>query len=247
MKTSQIKKEAGKILSGNIKKSALFILFPVVLTGVFTVFPVLINAYITEPITGILLAGSATVIYVLLRRVIRLSSLAWFVFIKKKNRLVKSLYWMSPKRAMKFVGMRLSLFIRKAGWSFAFLFPGIFTILTFCILAYDSGFEFNLFLCGIIGGAVMLFTGLAFRFVILQRYFMAEYLLVSDPKIKVRDAVSQSKEIMNGRLKKTAFFKLSFVPWFVLCAGILPVFYVWPKYRQSCALLAKELNTIQKS
>jgi flavin reductase (DIM6/NTAB) family NADH-FMN oxidoreductase RutF len=135
---------------------------------------------------------------------------AWFKFYNRNNKKGRVLFWFKPKYSAKSMRFYLSLFLRKSGWTFLLLLPGVFTATSFVLLAADGGIELNLFLCGIIGGGVMLILGMAFRFLIIQKYFLAQYLFVSDPKIKVRDALRQSTALMNGKLKKTALFKLSY-------------------------------------
>lgn len=242
MKFSQIKKTAKNTLSGNIRKILIYILFSIILTAVFTFIPIIVSSFVSAEIIVASVTGGSLLLYWIFRCAVRSGTVAWFSFYKRKNRLERALYWLRPGQASGSVRLRLSLLFRKAGWSFLLVFPGIFTVFSFCLLAFDSGLEFNLFLCGIIGGAVMLLLGLIMRFIIVQRYFLSEYIFIQSPDIKIKKAISLSKEKMNGRLKKTALFKLSFLPMMLLCIGIFPSFYVWPYYRQSCAVLAGELK-----
>ncbi|MBQ8783802.1 MAG: DUF975 family protein [Clostridia bacterium] len=242
MKNSQIKILTKGIINGSVGKSSLFMLFALCTLIFFTALPVVAAYFIPNTIISIAVIFVSLAIYALARCAFRSGSGAWFRFYQRKNRTGRVLYWFSPKRALRSMGLYASIFFRKLFWTLILILPGALTVFSFCYLAYDSGIEFNLFLCGIVGGAVLTAVGLLFRFILVQRYFLAQNIFVSDPKIKASQAIRLSREIMNGKLKRTALFKLSFTPWILLCAGVLPAIYVWPYYRQNCALLAGEIK-----
>ncbi|MBQ8227585.1 MAG: DUF975 family protein [Clostridia bacterium] len=242
MKSSQIKILTKGIINGNIKKSCLIMFLSLCILIFFTALPVAANYFIASPVINISVILLSLLAFAFARCAFRSGSGAWFRFYERKNRTERFIYWFLPKRVLRSMGFYFSLFVRKLLWTLILILPGMLTLFSFAFLAYDSGLEFNLFLCGIAGGVTMTVVGLMFRFVIVQRYFLAQHIFVSDPKLKINQAIRQSCEMMNGRLKKTALFKLSFTPWFLLCAGILPTLYVWPYYRQSCTLFANEIK-----
>lgn len=242
MKNSQIKILTKGILNGSVGKSNLFIIGWLCTLIFFTALPVVINKTISSSAVNIIVITATLLIYAFVRCSFRSGSCAWFRFYERKNRIGRVMYWFSPKRCLKSMGLYTALFFRKLMWTIILILPGIFTLFSFGFLAYDTGLEFNLFVCGIAGGALMTVLGLLFRFVIVQKYFLAQNIFVSNPKIKVSQAIKQSNEVMNGKLKKTALFKLSFAPWIFLCIGIFPALYVWPYYRQSCAVFAGEIK-----
>ncbi len=242
MKNSQIKIHTKQMLIGSIAKSGWFIILSLLALAFFTILPVTANHFIRNSSESIIVSVVSMLIYACIRCAFRSGSGAWFGFYKSKNRAEKALYWFAPKRIFRSMGLYSSLFFRKLFWTILFLSPGVITIFAFCYLAYDTGIEFNLFLCGVSGGAVLTILGVVFRFVTVQRYFLAREIFVTDPQITVTGAIRKSCEKMEGKLKRTALFKLSFIPWFLLCIGIFPVLYVWPYYRQSCVLLSEEIK-----
>ncbi len=242
MKNSQIKILTKGIINGNIGKSMLILCLFISFVIFFTALPYLVGVFVSDPIVSLLILSVVLVLNCFAYSAFRSGSCAWFQFHDRQNKAARTFFWFSPKRCVKSTGLYTSLFFRKLMWTVILLLPGAFTAISFVLLALDTGIEFNLFLCGIIASGVMMLLGLLFRFFIVQKYFLAQYLLVSDPKMKVRNAIKMSCEIMNGRLKKTALFKLSFIPWFALCAAIFPTVYVWPYYKQSCVLYSKELT-----
>ncbi len=242
MKNSQIKILTKGIINGTVKKSFLLLLFGCFALAAFTAIPVLINQFVSDEIISIAAVFLSVIIFAFFCCAFGAGSNAWFCFYKRENRAGRVIYWFWPKNNFKAFRLYSSLFFIKLLWTILMLLPGTIVIFSFCYLAYDTGLEFNLFACGIIGGVVLSLLGLIFRFIILQRYFMAQYFFVSDPKIKINQAIRKSCEVMNGKLKKTALFKLSFIPWILLCVGIFPLLYVWPYYRQSCILFANEIK-----
>ena len=238
MKNSQIKIQTKSIISGKTGEALLISLGIIFSVAVFSALSHIIYSLNLPVYVSIPLAVLTVFLQWLTYCALRSGRCAWFKFYNRNNKKGRVLFWFKPKYSAKSMRFYLSLFLRKSGWTFLLLLPGVFTATSFVLLAADGGIELNLFLCGIIGGGVMLILGMAFRFLIIQKYFLAQYLFVSDPKIKVRDALRQSTALMNGKLKKTALFKLSFIPWFILCIGILPSVYVQPYYRQSCVMYA---------
>ena len=246
MKGSQIKILSKGIISGRLKGSNILLFLMILNAALFTVLPFIINLLTdgySPKIKMISCVCAAAVI--LLFNMLAFSSFsagscAWFWFYNKKNRLGRTVFWFKPFRSFKAARLYVSLFLRKLLIACAFLLPGVGVLLSFVILAMNGGIEFNLFLAGVSGAAAMLILGSIFAFICTQRYFLTPYIVAANPKIKIKDAVSQSKILMNGRMKKTAGFKLSFMPWFILCAAVFPIYYVWPYYKQSCAVYAKQ-------
>lgn len=242
MKNSQIKILTKGVLNGNVARTALFLLLRFCTVVFFTAIPVVVNFYVSNPIISVLSVTVSLVALAFVRCGFDAGSNAWFSFYKRKNRAGRAIFWFAPRNNLKAVRLYSALFFVKLFWTILMLLPGVMVVFAFCYLAYDAGIEFNLFLCGIAGGGILLVVGLIFRFLIVQKYFLAKSILIENPSIAVVKAIRQSCEKMNGKLKKTALFKLSFTPWFFVCIGILPIFYVWPYYRQSCTLFAGEIK-----
>lgn len=87
------------------------------------------------------------------------------------------------------------------------------------------------------GLASLAAAGLIFYGIAVQRYSKATFYLVRCENFTPLDATRESVANTRGRLAEIFFFKLSFAPWFLLCLGIFPAFYVVPYYRQSVACL----------
>lgn len=85
----------------------------------------------------------------------------------------------------------------------------------------------------LIGTAVLALTGFAFYSVSVQKYSRALFFLAAYENISPLEALKLSKKMTGRGDIKLLMFKLSFLPWFVLCLAVIPVFFVIPYYKQS--------------
>ena len=85
------------------------------------------------------------------------------------------------------------------------------------------------------GTVLLILIGLGFWLFTIQRYDCAMFYLVTIPDMTVSEAMTKSRESMKGKCLRMLAFKASFLPWFILCAAILPAGYVIPYYKQSLA------------
>jgi uncharacterized membrane protein len=74
---------------------------------------------------------------------------------------------------------------------------------------------------------------------------MVPYILARNPELDYQEALSLSKEMMNGHKFNTFVLELSFIGWNILSTltlGILGFLYVKPYYYSTCAQLYLELS-----
>ena len=77
------------------------------------------------------------------------------------------------------------------------------------------------------------------------QYAMVEYILADDPEISYRDALSKSKEMMQGNKMRLFWLDLSFIGWdflSILTLGLLQPFYVNPWRQQTKAAFYEALK-----
>lgn len=129
-----------------------------------------------------------------------------------------------------------------------FLLPA--TVCTAAALAqYIRGTSvYTLAILGAASAALWIF-GAVYTTLFLQRFFLAAYLIADNPELRVRNAFRDSARIMDACMMRgsTARMKLSFLPWFLSCALIFPIFYVYPYYKQACACYARHILSHQAS
>lgn len=247
MKNSQIKTLSKEILGESGKESRILMLLIILNLLFFSLLPcgtnLLANKFFNNfgTVISAAVTVAALIIYLFTYSSFAAGSCAWFNFYGKKNRAAKAAYWFKLSKSALSARLFILLFLKKFFWYLTFLFPGAAVIISSVILAMNGGIELNFFACTVAGGAVMLLLGLVFCFIVLQKYFLAPYIMAADPSLNAREAIRLSRLASNGRMKKTAAFKLSFIPWFLSCVAVFPVFYVWPYYKQSCAVYAKQI------
>ena len=72
----------------------------------------------------------------------------------------------------------------------------------------------------------------------LYSYLMVPFILINNPQLSAKEAMSYSRAIMQGYRWKYFCLRLSFIGWHLLNSftyGILGIFYVYPYYDAACA------------
>lgn len=123
-------------------------------------------------------------------------------------------------------------------WLTLFSLPAIVFMWAFYRLAAENS-SFYVTLSVLAGGAVLFIGGIVFAGAVMQKYALSRYLIAENPLMSAFSALRESKIKMAGREWSFLLFKLSFFPWFLSCALVLPLFYVVPYYLQSCACFAR--------
>ncbi len=169
---------------------------------------------------------------------------AWYSGItdERKNYTRRLFFWFRPKNSFRALRFKVLLVTIKAMWAVVFFLP--FAVLTWSIyyLSGSGGLELYLFI-SLSGGAILTAVcGAIFYFIAMQKYFIAEYLYSSDPRLKPLTAIRQSKNLLDGHILEIVCFKLSFTPWFLSCIFIAPAFYFLPYYKESCCVVAKKIT-----
>ena len=84
--------------------------------------------------------------------------------------------------------------------------------------------------------AVLGFIGFGFYCVFIQRYSQSAFYLVCYKDFSVSDAIRESVRKTQNNLVDILLFKISFLPWFLLSASIVPMLFVIPYYKQSLTI-----------
>ncbi len=87
------------------------------------------------------------------------------------------------------------------------------------------------------GLSILAVAGFFFWLIFIQRYSKAMFYLASYKDFSAGEAIKESVRKTRDNLFDILLFKLSFLPWLVLCLGILPALYVIPYYKQSVTCL----------
>ena len=144
--------------------------------------------------------------------------------------------WYSYKKAFRAFALTLTLLLIKSGIVLLFCLPGLALAAGGIYMLFSSGISLGTALTVFSGSAVLLAVGAVFSFCTVQRYAAAPYIAAIRPCTGVRSAINASARIMQGRYLSCAAFKLSFAPWLLSCLLVVPALFVWPYYRQACAV-----------
>lgn len=225
--------------------TAMLALLPVLLLKLAEVSSYLLNGF--NPLIKNLIAISGfllvTFAAVCIYSSFSMGEKAWYTgkLTKKKNSGKRLRFWFSPLNSFKALRLETILFLLKLFWTIVLLSPSALIFSAAVATAYTGGIEITLLMALVGGGTLLLIAGLIFRFIILQRYFLAPYLMASDPKLKSILAVKQSKNLLEGHIFRIVTFKLKFIPYFLLYPLVIPIFFLHPYYKQSCSVIAKEI------
>ncbi len=144
-------------------------------------------------------------------------------------------YYFHPLRAVGAVSFTFKMLIIK-------LILVIVSFLPFavsCILIYNL-LKSNVSLlvaCFMAVGCLAFFaSGIVFYKEITLSFFLAPYYFIEGRYISFSHLVASSQKDMQSTKKALRKLKMSFIGWFLLCAFIFPIGYVWSYYKQTMAL-----------
>ncbi len=158
-----------------------------------------------------------------------------------RGRSLKTVFgWYAPQKAVRAFFVSTVIFAIKAAIYILFSLPGLALAAGGVYMLFSSGVSMSIAVVIFTGSAVLLLLGAGFAFCAVQRYAAATYIVALRPKTKARSAISASAKIMQGRYISCAAFKLSFLPWLLSCVLIVPTLFVWPYYKQACAIWVLE-------
>ncbi len=86
------------------------------------------------------------------------------------------------------------------------------------------------------GIAILAILGIGFYSVFIQRYSQSAFYLVCYKDFSASDAIRESVRKTRNNLADILLFKISFLPWLLLSAAIVPMLFVIPYYKQSLTL-----------
>jgi uncharacterized membrane protein len=165
----------------------------------------------------------------------------------KETQIFNLFYFFRIKKFFKILGLHLNVFGRSLLWLMLFFFPAV--LLFFFSLQYgaitlpisrlnDMELTSLIMLAFCVAFALL---ALIFAIIFAGRYYLAVYILISNPTIKIRQCIKKSVYCTKGRLGDLFIFKLSFILWFFSCAALVPLLFVLPYYSTACAIFAEYL------
>lgn len=245
MNYKSIKKLSKQINKDNYLNALGLVGIGLIITAAFCALPFMIRKlFIGNFSTYSVIFLFISSVYYVFRAAYSAGETAWYSgrITRRKDCYKRFIFWLKPKYVFKAIRLKTLLFLIKSTVTIVFVSPALLTILFAINLAFTGGIEVSVFAALIIGGFVLMLVGLIFSFIINQRFFLAKYLLSDNPKLGVFQVIKQSNNLTEGQLHYIVKFRLGFIPWFLLCLLIFPTIYVYPHYKQSSCIIAKELR-----
>lgn len=251
MKSAVIKQESKALIKGKRVRALSITLFSVIFCIILTLlsFGIMFASPLFGDSAGVNIAAAVILGVLSLAAIFFYSSSsvgekAWYggITAQKSNYTRRLFFWFRPKNSMRALRFRFLLLTVKALWAAVFFLPAAILLWTIYYLSGTGGVEFYLFLSLAGGTVLMTVCGAIFYFIAMQKYFIAEYLFSSNPRLSAWTAIKQSKNLLDGHITEIVRFKLSFLPWFMSCIFVVPAFYFLPYYKESCCVVAKRIT-----
>lgn len=125
------------------------------------------------------------------------------------------------------------LFCLKIFWLAVFETVPVSSAVLFYFYLSENSLSLRAFSVLCVGIIILAAAGLGFYFVFIQRYSKAAFFLACYEDFSPIDAIKESIRKTKESLADILLFKLGFLPWFMLCIGIVPMLFVIPYYKQS--------------
>lgn len=229
---SRIKLSARGAICGSYAKVLPLITVIFLLVLIFSLFNAVLNYCSDNQLVLAVFSVISLIVFVLLVSPLRLIlQLRFLAFARKKSGSMMSAISLSD--ILKTCELSVRLFVLKLFWFVTFeilpavllmIFTGYTTRNTVSLRAAYTVFA---------GLGFLAVTGIVFYFITVQKYSKSWFFLACYSDFTAADAIKESVRKTKNRLAEIAFFKLGFLPWFLLCAGILPALFVVPYYKQS--------------
>ncbi len=177
---------------------------------------------------------------------LKLGELGWYYEAgKHQQEGISSIfeYFGSVKLYMRSVLLDLTIGVRVALVGIVLLIPAsvCFAAGSYMWQSDTAPMEKMLVLGIYLGGMVLTAVGIFFTMIYKKRFFLAPYLVVSNPDITIGKAIKVSIVATKGRQCSLLLFDLSFIGWFLLSMLVLPLLYVRPYLGVSRGLYARYL------
>lgn len=231
---ARIKLSARAALAGSQLKIAALVTAIMVLLFLFSLCNAAVNAFWQTNGKAFLIAFS---LLSLLLAVISISPLRLLLEIKhlllaKRIKPMRRIS-MGFSGAVKSCGLSTCVFLLKLFWFAVFELVPVCGAVFFAAYSENKAVSLKAAYAVFAGIAVLAVIGLFFWLVFIQRYSKAMFYLACYKDLTAAEAIGESIRKTRGKAAEIFLFKFSFVPWLLLCIGVVPALFVVPYYKQS--------------
>ena len=246
---SLVRLKARYLQSGNLIIFILLLLVSVMMVLCVNLLPLIYEKLVSPPVKENLPRQSSTIdffvsFFLVLFAItvfFALSSSVTRCFYKRaSNEEIKAddlFYYFALKRVFVNICFRLKLAALKLSGTVLFSLPFACS----CAFLYRSakrGVSVQVSIVMLLITVAFLLVGVLFFSEFSSLLFLCPYLFLSGERLSFKNTVLRSIRLMKNKKAWLRKIKLSFGGWFLLCAFIFPVGYVWSYYRQTLAVAA---------
>ena len=145
------------------------------------------------------------------------------------------------REALNACDLSVRLFLLKLFWFAVFEGIPVASVLLFGYQLKNDTVSLKAACAVATGLSFLAVAGLVFWLIFIQRYSKSVFYLACYKDFTAVDAIRESVRKSKNSVVEIFLFKLSFVPWLLLCLLVLPAFYVVPYYKQcvTCRFLSR--------
>ena len=236
MKFSYIKLNAQKKLVKNHFKSLVISALPYVIILLLTILNYYLYIFLKDINFDFIPFISSYDVYVkasLLTLSIVLSFVLWkmsqlycdkYFYSQNMNVHIK----LSLRQYITAISVSLLRFYLSVAWGAFAYAPCVIMGFTLYYSINSRQYTFNVMLTLFVATILLLVIGSAFLYIILKRYSLCNYVIISNSETDAIKVIEKSINITDSNIVKYALYCVSFIGWILSCILILPVFYVLP-------------------
>ncbi len=152
----------------------------------------------------------------------------------------------SSRNYFRALTLKIHLWGRKIIWALIyFTLPAAIAAASIWLMGHsvfymDLNLGYAISICGLFFAGLLAMLMAVLYAVHIQKYFLAEYYVVNE-NCGVWEAIKKSRHASRGKRGEIFLFRLSFLPFFLLCIFVIPTLYVLPYYGISSMLYARVL------
>lgn len=231
---SRIKLSARLALSGSYLKTLPLLTLIMFTAFVFMLSNPIFNMFVDVRYYSVIFAVASVAVFLMVVSParLRLETKHFFLARGMKNIRVKTGVSGFAK-SLVFYPLILCL---KLFWLLVFEAVPFFSTVTLFYYLNGNSLSFKAFVVICVGIVILAAAGIGFYSVFIQRYSKAAFYLACYEDFSAFDAIGESVRKTRNSLVDILLFKLGFLPWFLLCIGIVPMLFVIPYYKQSLTL-----------
>ncbi len=231
---SRIKLSARLALSGAYLKTLPLLTLIIFSVFIFALCNPLVNFYVDTKYFSVSFTVISLVAFILISSPARLRlETNYFMFARgMKNISVKTGFSGFKKSLMFYT----AVFCLKSFWFAVFEAIPVSAATMFYFYLNNNSLSLKATIVFCVCIAILALVGIGFYLLFIQRYSKAAFYLACYEDFSAFDAIGESVRKTKDTLADILFFKLGFLPWFMLCIGIVPMLFVIPYYKQSLTI-----------